>query len=120
MYAPNNESDKINFFKLVIKLIKTHCDNLNNLIVGGDFKTCLKVIDRLPVAAKTDRSTGSLKNLLQSCNLMDGWNTKYPSNPGLMYFDKKNKCHSKLDYFMIGKNSSFKLIKYTNYPTGMR
>ena len=89
MYAPNNKSDKINFFKLVIKMIKTHCDNLNNLIVGGDFNTYLRVIDRLPVAAKTDCSTGSLNKMLQSCNLIDCWNTKYPSNPGFTYFDKK-------------------------------
>ena len=66
------------------------CYNLNNLIVGGDFNTCLRVIDRLPVAAKKECSTGSLKNLLQSCNLMDGWNTKNPSNLGFTYFDKKN------------------------------
>ena len=89
LYAPNNESDKINFFKLVIKMIKTHCDNLNNLIVGGDFNTCLRVIDRLPVAAKTDRSTVSVNKMLQSSNLIDCWNTKYPSNPGFTYFDKK-------------------------------
>lgn len=108
LYAPNNETEKINFFKSVTNVIKSNCQNLNNLIVG-DFNTSLKVIDRYPVAARIDRCIASLNNMLQSCKLVDSWNTKYPSTPGFTYYDKKNKCHSRLDYMMIGKHSSIKL-----------
>ena len=108
LYTPNNETEKINFFKSVTNVIKSNCQNLNNLIVG-DFNTSLKVIDRYPVAARIDRCIASLNNMLQSCKLVDSWNTKYPSTPGFTYYDKKNKCHSRLDYMMIGKHSSIKL-----------
>ena len=89
LYAPNSEYDKITFFKTVTHLIKTHCDNLNNIIVGGDFNTCIRVIDKYPRATKTDHCITPLNNMLQSCQLIDSWCTKYPSKSAFTYFDKK-------------------------------
>ena len=92
LYAPNNEYDRIAFFKAVTHLLKTHCDNLNNIVVGGDFNTCVRVIDRHPTATKTDHSIAILNEMMQSCQLIDVWSMKHPTTPGFTYFDKKTKA----------------------------
>ena len=101
VYAPNTETDRISFYENLSEIIVKQCDNLNNVILGGDFNTCLTKNDRYPTTNHNDKSIITLRRLLTKCTLTDTWQSKNNNKPGYTYHDKKNKCHSSLKRYKI-------------------
>ena len=71
VYAPNIEIERMTFHETKHKTILKHCNNLNNVILGGDFSTCLRPEDRYPRLVNKANNTSALKNLIAKCNHVD-------------------------------------------------
>ena len=61
IYAPNNEQERIQFFKKLSTWIPQNADNENGIILCGDFNSTLTQIDRN--TRKLDRTASYLQNL---------------------------------------------------------
>ena len=62
VYAPNQEQNRIDFFKKLICWIDQHSSNDNGIILCGDFNCAIESIDRN--TNTSDRSRLHLKNLV--------------------------------------------------------
>ena len=109
VYAPNTEAERIPFFEKLYNLCIKHCDNLNNVVIGGDLNICRNLSDRYPKTNKKDKSIASFNNLLTKCKLIDLWQSQHGDSPGYTYFDKKNQSYSRLDYILVPEHFCCKL-----------
>ena len=115
IYAPTVEAERINFFNNLKNTLMSNSMNTDNIIMAGDFNTCLRNIDRMPDLGRVDRSVTNLNSLLKTCKLNDLWMTHHPQSPGFTYYDKKTRSRSRLDYIMMSDVSllEVKNIKIT-------
>ena len=109
IYAPNNEVGRAEFFRKLIKWISQYSDNTNNLIIMGDFNCCLNNTDRTPQTHLKDKSRNTLSKLIQTLNLLDGWEQKHKDQTGFTYVDVPNNTKSRLDYILYSKTLMFNL-----------
>ena len=105
VYAPNNEDAKLNFMHSLKSFIFSHSSNTDNILIGGDFNSCLGESDRYPPKNKLSKSDLALNSLLKACKLKDCWQFSNPDLNGYTYYDKKSKTHSRLDYFLMSEKS---------------
>ena len=56
VYAPTVEAERILFFNNLKTTLIANSMNTDNIIIAGDFNTCLRNIDRLPNLGRVDRS----------------------------------------------------------------
>ena len=69
IYAPNNETYRIQFFKRIKSFINYYSNNTPNIILSGDFNCKL---DNL-----TDKSSKILKSIISQLGLVDLWKNKH-------------------------------------------
>ena len=108
-YAPNIEIEKIEFYLKLQNFIKSNSDNIQNLIVAGDFIACLKKTDRSPESAKLDKSDVTFEYMLKHTLLKDTWQIGKSSSPGFTYFDKKSRSYSRIDYILVSEKLLYDL-----------
>ena len=108
-YAPNIEIEKIEFYLKLQNFIKSNSDNIQNLIVAGDFNACLKKTDRSPESAKMDKSDVAFEYMLKHTLLKDTWQIGKSSSPGFTYFDKKSRSYSRIDYILVSEKLLYDL-----------
>ena len=99
IYAPNNSTQRINFFKNMPKWVNVSDRNL----IGGDYN-CVQNYssDRLNcVGGKDDEGLIELSSCMNKCNLEDVWRRRHP-NDRMFTFSRAGK-RSRLDYWLISK-----------------
>ena len=101
IYAPNIESERIDFFKRTGTWVKQLSKNDTNIILSRDFNCCLNDDDRHPATHLRDKSRKTLINIVNSLKLEDVWKRK----PGYTFHDGRTGTKSRLDYIFISNNS---------------
>ncbi|CAC5360931.1 unnamed protein product [Mytilus coruscus] len=102
LYAPNNYSERKEFFMFVRKYITS----LENLIVGGDFNTTLNSLDKGGLSKHIcDEAYKELCEIIHSCNVYDVCRSR---NENKKIFSWKRITNgmlqqSRIDYFFISR-----------------
>ena len=105
VYAPNKYLEKSKYFKV----IKQYIENLENIIIGGDFNTTLSNLDKGSKSKhSSDEGYRSLNDMINNCNIYDIWRAR---NECKRVFSWKRICNnilqqSRIDYFLISKSLS--------------
>ena len=95
VYAPNNQTDRCEFFKRMQTWVSQHANTLENLILCGDFNC---VLDN-----SSDKSSNVLKKCLSKLNFCDMWNELHPQKTGYTWCDASDIPKSRIDYIFISK-----------------
>ena len=95
-YAPNNEKDRIKFFKKLSSWISQHTLNEHGTFLTGDFNCALSVLDRLNNL--TDKSNTHLSNTLKHLNLEDSFRKINPNSKQYTYNNADYTRQSRIDY----------------------
>ena len=103
VYAHNIESKRKQLFDKVKKWVLQYSQTTTNLIIGGDFNSCLREMDREPKTHLKDTSRNKLNDVMNSLSLIDVWASKHPDIKGFTYMDKNVKTKSRLDYIFISE-----------------
>jgi len=112
IYAPNNEKEKIAFFKKANHIIKT-LKNKENIITMGDFNSVEDKIDRLPMTKDDNKITNALQEITKENKLIDGWRETNPE--GKEYtFESTTGSLARIDRIYIKQN---KKAQYDNWKT---
>ncbi|CAC5423399.1 E3.1.11.2 [Mytilus coruscus] len=105
VYAPNNCIERARYFKFV----NSYIENLQNVIIGGDFNTTLSNLDKGGKSKHSfDEAYRELNKTICNCNIFDVWRAR---NEGKKIFSWKRICNnilqqSRIDYFLISKSLS--------------
>ena len=103
IYAPNNESDRINFFKRLQSFINNYSMNVENIIICGDFNCVL--------SKERDKSSACLKKLVKNVNLCDVWFDKHKELSGFTWCDGSDTPKSRIDYVFVTDNFIYETDK---------
>ena len=103
VYAHNIESNRKQLFEKLKKWILQFSKTSSNIIVGGDFNTCLRDIDREPKTHLKDSSRSKLNNIITNLKLIDTWASKHTNKNGFTYLDKRCNTKSRLDYLFMSE-----------------
>ena len=109
VYAPNNESNKIKFFKRTTKWINQNCTNNGHRILCGDFNSTIKPIDRK--SGLFDRTSKHFQNLINTCDVVDSYRYKYPNRKKYSYTSKDMSKASRIDYILTSDTLCIKMKK---------
>ncbi|CAG2191734.1 unnamed protein product [Mytilus edulis] len=105
LYAPNTVTERSEFFEFV----KLYTENMDNLIIGGDFNTSLSHLDR---GGKTkhivDEPCRKLYEIVNNNNVYDVWRAR---NTHSRIFSWKRISNnelqqSRIDYFLVSRQLS--------------
>ncbi|CAC5397685.1 unnamed protein product [Mytilus coruscus] len=105
VYAPNNCIERARYFKFV----NSYIENLQNVIIGGDFNTTLSNLDKGGKSKHSfDEAYRELNKTICNCNIYDVWRAR---NECKKIFSWKRICNnilqqSRIDYFLISKSLS--------------
>ena len=103
IYAPNNEKDRIEFFKKLTSWINRHSKNLECIVLCGDFNCQID-------SERNDKSVDILKKIMKTFYLKDSWLHLGKSNEqGFTWCDGNNVPRSRIDYVFISEYSCFPL-----------
>lgn len=109
-YAPNGIQARKEFLSKLEKWISQYTLNENNVILCGDLNCCYLEQDRVPSNQTQDSSKKQLNQLLTTSNMEDAWVKSQQVGNRYTFFDKKNKCKSRLDYVLLTKQLNMKLV----------
>jgi len=84
IYAPNNEKEKIIFFKKANHIIKK-LKNKENMIIMGDFNSVEDKLDRLPMTKDDNKVITELQELTGNNKMIDGWRNVNPESKEYTY-----------------------------------
>lgn len=126
LYAPNDEKERVEFFKNSTNWILKHSKNTDQIIVAGDFNCCLNDNDRTSRTHLKDASRESMKSLIKQCNTVDVWqflngsdldnSTSFnqdnliSSKDKFTWFDHFRSIASRLDYILSFNDNHFRPI----------
>lgn len=100
IYAPNNESHRIQFFKRMKTFINNNSNNISNTILCGDFNCKLN--------STTDKSSKLLKEIIKQMKCSDLWEEKNKHSDGFTWCDANNTPRSRIDFVFMSENLSLK------------
>ena len=96
IYAPNNENERIKFFKKLLTWIRQHSININRIILCGDFNSTLSIKDRS--SRKLDKTAINLQNLINNLDLNDTYRFKHPDDIVYTYSNSTGTAQSRIDF----------------------
>ena len=96
VYAPNNESDKIAFWKL-LKVKLQNIGEMENVIMMGDFNSVENALDRYPHREDDERVKDAWKVIRNKFKLIDGWRLHNPIRKDYTFMQKATKSMSRID-----------------------
>ncbi len=112
IYAPNDPSNRKEYFRTLKYWIARHTDYENDLIMGGDLNCALNDDDRKNIRGNQDVSRTPLKNLISELDLLDSWYI-FHDKPQYTYTDPENGSKSRIDYLFLSKSIRHKAKKVT-------
>ena len=107
VYCPNNEKERIKYIEHVEDWIRTYSLTKDNLILAGDFNTCLRDNDRSSRTHIKDKSREKLKSLLDIFEIDDIWHKYSKQKDHYTWADAT--LQSRLDYFFCSKEANFEI-----------
>ena len=96
IYAPNNYSEKLKFYKKCDTWISQNLNDNSNIIFCGDFNCTLKDIDRNNL--KVDKESKHLHKILKKHNLTDTFRFLNKDKIEYTYHNKDITSQSRIDY----------------------
>ena len=105
IYAPNDIAGRSKYFTKLLTWIPMFAHTKDNLILAGDFNCCKNYTDRSTNTHIDDRSRTMFNTLIDKLHLRDVWCDTSVVQYGDMYTWNDQTTKSRLDYFIIGKNS---------------
>ena len=109
VYAPNDINERSEYFTNISEWILYHSNNINNLIIAGDFNCCLLDNDRSTKTHLSDKSRKSMVNLLNKLDLSDIWELSNSTNGKTHYTWQDHTTSSRLDYFLTSKGTTVEI-----------
>ena len=100
IYAPNNATERTDFFKRVSTWTNQYTCNKENMILAGDFN-CLLDSD-----SNGDKSIHTLKNVIKGLDLLDVWRN-LNVEPGFTWCDGEDVPKSRIDYIFISREFTY-------------
>ena len=116
VYAPNIETERIQYFNMLEDWIKNSALGINNLIIGDDFNCTLNCCRNTVKSHVNDKSRKIMQKLVNNLHCVDTWNVLNDETT-YTYYDKSTNQYSRLDYIFMSKDFSNKLMKtYVSQP----
>ena len=109
VYAPNHGAERVKFFKeLKVMILNIHENLESEVIIGGDFNTCLnEVLDRRyddnTNHRGEDQGAKEINEIMTEYELEDIWRRRYTKMKRYSYFKKNSKSASRIDYWLTSK-----------------
>ena len=100
IYAPNNATERTDFFKRVSTWTNQYTCNKENTILARDFN-CLLDSD-----SNGDKSVHTLKNVIKGLDLLDVWRNMN-TEPGFTWCDGEDVPKSRIDYIFISREFAY-------------
>ena len=95
IYAPNNEQQRLEFFKKVKTFIYHHSMNVENVLLCGDFNCC---------NGRSDKSYLKLSQIVKELKMKDLLMNIHKDLNGYTWCDSENVPRSRIDYIYISEN----------------
>ena len=103
IYAPNGNKDKIEFWnELNTKLRRI--ENLENVIIMGDFNAVKESIDRYPHREEDEKVQDAWKKVAKGLKVIDGWRMHNPTKTEYTYIQKATNSMSRIDRIYMNKS----------------
>ena len=105
LYAPNNIKERCIFFTFV----NNYINNLENLIIGGDFNTTLSKFDKSCQSKHCmDEAYRELQNMINICNIYDVWRCRNETKRIFSWKRISNGVlqQSRIDFYLTSKSLS--------------
>ena len=103
VYAPNNESNRLDFFKKLKLFISHHCRDENNVIIAGDFNC--------KIAERNDKSSCKLNDIVNCFELRDIWVDKHKEFNGYTWCNGNDVPYSRIDYVFVSSDFHYCIEK---------
>ncbi len=108
IYAPNDPSNRKEYFRTLKYWIARNTDYENDLILGGDLNCAINENDRKNIRGNNDVSRNALKSLLKDLDLIDAWYICH-DKPQYTYTDPDNGSKSRIDYLFLSNSIKHKV-----------
>ena len=103
IYAPNGNKDKIEFWnELNTKLRRI--ENLENVIIMGDFNAVEESIDRYPHIEEDEKVQDVWKKVAKGLKVIDRWRMHNPTKTEYTYIQKATNSMSRIDRIYMNKS----------------
>ncbi|KAJ3804638.1 Endonuclease/exonuclease/phosphatase, partial [Lentinula lateritia] len=103
IYAPNIEKEKIKFYKALMRKLSV-MEDMDDMIMMGDFNMINGSIDRLPQRKDDDRVVTPVEAIITKFHLKDGWRRYNEDNLDFTFTSMSNKSRARIDRIYIPKN----------------
>ena len=103
VYAPNNDNDRVIFFKKLKTFISRNTLNENDILLCGDFNCCKGRI--------YDKSYMKLLDTVRCLDLTDVWIDKHPQLNGYTWCNANDIPTSRIDYMFLSNEFMYKMDK---------
>ena len=117
IYCPTNSKEREVYYKELTQTLQhIGVDENSSIILGGDWNTIQKNIDRQSTKTHVlgdEKSLNNLNNMITQFDLCDIWRVRNPQTKRYTYRTKKLLYQSRLDYWMIS-NSIQDIITVTD------
>ena len=117
VYAPNNQSEQLNFLQELNNLLVDKSE-LSTLIVGGDWNCTLTKKDKVGGTAwKPSNYRNLLLTTMEAFDLVDIQRVRHPQLRKYSYVSKALKLKSRIDFFLVAQNLTQFVEKSNIYPS---
>ena len=103
IHAPNNENEKIEFFKELKKKIDED-EEKENVIILGDFNSVENEIDRFPHRKDEQKITEEWKKIKKKYKLIDRWRVHNEQRKEYTFIQPKTNSMSRIDRIYLNEN----------------
>ena len=110
VYAPNDINDRCKYFEELATWVLEKADNMEHVVLGGDFNCSLNICDRSTRTHIDDKSRNALINMLGKLNIVDVWTGKDKPLSGGHFTWKDSVTKSRIDYFFASKLAMLNII----------
>ena len=100
-YAPNNEQDRIAFFKRLFTWTNQYSRNPHGILLCGDFNTIMEARDRN--TNKIDKTTPHLNKLVSNLGLEDSFRFQNKDDIKYSYSNSQATALSRIDFIFNSK-----------------
>ena len=110
IYAPNKESNRVDFFKWLTIFINIHALSKSRLVLCGDFNCNIN--------SKTDKSAKFLRDCINTLDIKDLWHTIHKHRDGFTWCDTSDTPKSRKDLVLTSNDSldNFKNLSVRTIP----
>src|SRR5882724_11808604 len=102
IYAPNNDAEKVEFFRKLTSKLGKH--RSKNLCIVGDFNCIESDVDRNPPNKDNEEVIKSLKKMIEKSGLIDVWRMQNPMGKAFSFIQTSSNSMARIDRIYVHKN----------------